>query len=61
MMDCNLSWNNHMDLLTKNCRAYYIIINVKTYMSASALNIIYHAFFLLGYELLNNILGKLVA
>jgi hypothetical protein len=46
MMDCNLSWNNHTDLLMKNwISVCYIIINVKTFMSASALKIIYHALF----------------
>jgi hypothetical protein len=46
MMDCKLSWNNHIDLfITKLSMAFYIISNVKTYMSASALKIIFHAFF----------------
>jgi len=40
-----LSWNNHIDLLMKKLSmACYIIRKVKTYMSASALKIIYHAF-----------------
>jgi len=40
-MDCTLSWNNHIDLLMKKLStACYIIRNVKTYMSASALKII---------------------
>jgi len=57
-----LSWNNHIDLLMKKLSmACYIIRNVKTYMSALALKIIYHAFFSLGYELRNYILGKLVS
>ena len=46
MMDCKLSWNNHIDLfITKLTMGFYIISNVKTYMSASALKIICHAFF----------------
>jgi hypothetical protein len=41
-----LSWNNHIDLLMKKLSMVcYIIRNVKTNMSASALPIIYHAFF----------------
>jgi 3-methyladenine DNA glycosylase AlkC len=53
-----LSWNNHIDLLVKKLsKACYVIRNAKTYMSA----LIYYAFFSLGYELWNYILGKLVA
>jgi len=60
-MNNTLSWNNHIDLLMKKLiTACYIIRNAKTYMSASSLKMIYHAF-LLGYELLNYILGKLIA
>ena len=45
-MDCKLSCNKHIDLfMTKLCMAFYKIRNVKTYMSASALKIICHAFF----------------
>ena len=45
-MDCMLFWNNHIDLLMKKLStACYIIRNVKTYISASALKIIYYAFF----------------
>jgi len=39
-------WNNHIDLLVKKLsKAFYIIRNAKTYMSAPSLNIIYYAFF----------------
>ena len=45
-MDCKLSRNNHIDLfMTKLSTACYIIRNVKTYTSASALKIICLAFF----------------
>ena len=48
-MDCTLSWNDHIDLLMKKLStACYIIRNMKTYMSASALKISYHAFFYLA-------------
>ena len=40
-MDNTLSWNNHIDLLTKKIStACYIIRNAKTYMSASSLKVI---------------------
>jgi hypothetical protein len=61
-MDYTLSWNNHIDLLTKKLsKVCYIIRNAKTYMSASSLIAIYHAFFLLGYELWKYILEKITA
>jgi len=45
-MDNTLSWNNHIDLLMKKLStACYIIRNAKTYISASSLKMIYHAFF----------------
>ena len=45
-MDKTLSWNNHINLLMRKLSmACYIIRNAKTYMSASSLKIIYHAFF----------------
>jgi len=45
-MDNTLSWNNHIDLLTKKIStACYIIRNAKTYMSAPSLKMTYHAFF----------------
>jgi hypothetical protein len=57
----NLSWNNYMDLFTKNCSSVcYIIINVKTYVCLSTKNNL-SCFFLLGHELRNNILRKPVA
>jgi hypothetical protein len=57
-MNNNFSWNNHIDLLMKKLsQAYYTIRNAKTYMSASSLKVIYYAFFSLGYELWNCILG----
>jgi len=41
-MNIILSWNNHIDLLMKKLsKACYIIINAKTYMSASSLKVIY--------------------
>jgi len=44
-MDCTLSWNN-IDLLMKQLStACQIIRNVKTYISASVLKIIYLAFY----------------
>ena len=46
LMHLTLSWKNNIDLLMKKfSTACYIIRNVKTYMSALALKIIYHAFF----------------
>ena len=43
-MDFTLSWNNHIDLFLKKLHmTKYIILNVKTYISALALQIIYHA------------------
>jgi hypothetical protein len=60
-MSNTLSWNNHIDLLmNKLITACYIIRNAKTYVSALSLEVIYYAF-LLGYELWNYILGKLIA
>ena len=48
-MDSTLSWLNNIYLLMKKLNtARYIIRNTKTYMSASSLKIIYHAFFHLG-------------
>ena len=45
-MNNNLSWNNHIDLLMKKLsKAYYIIINAKTYMPALSLKLIYYTFF----------------
>jgi len=45
-VDNTLSWNDHIDLLMKKLgTACYIIRNTKTYMSASSLKMIYHAFF----------------
>jgi len=45
-MDNILSWNNHIDLLMKKfIMVCYIIRNAKTYMSASTLRMIHHAFF----------------
>jgi len=44
-MDCTLSWNNIDLLLKKFSIACQIIRNVKTYISAVALKIIFHAFF----------------
>jgi hypothetical protein len=59
-MDNTLSWNNHIDLLVKKLStACYIIVNAKTYMSASSLKMIYYAFFSFGYELWYYILGNL--
>jgi hypothetical protein len=44
-MDNTLSWNNHIDLLMKKLStACCMIRNAKTYMSASSLKMIYHAF-----------------
>jgi len=41
-MNNALSWNNHIDLLTKTLStACYIIRNAKTYMSASSLKVIF--------------------
>ena len=41
-----LSWNNHIDILTKKLSmACYKIRTAKTYMSALSLKIIYHASF----------------
>jgi len=61
-MSNTLSWNNHICFLMKKLsKACYIIRNAKTYMSASSLKVVYYAFFSLGYELWNYILGKLVA
>ena len=63
-MNNTLSWNNHIDLLEKKLsKACYIIRNAKTYMSAPSLKMIQYVFFffLLGCELQNYILGKLVA
>jgi len=54
-MDCKLSWNNHIDLfIVKLSMAFYIMSNVKTYMFASALKIICHAFLYLAvnYEII---------
>ena len=40
-MNNTLSWNNHIDLLVKKLsKAYYIIRNAKTYMSAPSLKMI---------------------
>jgi hypothetical protein len=45
-MNNTLSWNNHIDLIMKKLsKACYIIRNAKTYMSVSALKVIYYAFF----------------
>jgi len=45
-MNNTLSWNNYVDLLVKKIsKACYIIRNVKTYMSALPLKVIYYAFF----------------
>jgi len=45
-MDNILSWKHHIDLLNKKlCMACYIIRNVKAYMSALSLKMIYHTFF----------------
>jgi len=45
-MNNTLSWNNHIDkLMKKLSKACYIIRNLKTYMSASSLKVIYYAFF----------------
>jgi hypothetical protein len=45
-MDNTLSWSNHIDLLMKKLSmGCYIIRNAKTYLSASSLKMIYHAFF----------------
>jgi len=61
-MNNTLSWNNHIDLLMKQLsKACHVIRNAKTYMSAPSLKVIYYAFFPLGYDLRNYILGKLVA
>ena len=50
-MDFMLSWINHIDLLPKKLSTtWYTIGNVKTYMSASALQIIYYALSL-SYDL----------
>jgi len=39
-MDNTLSWNNHVDLLVKKLStACYILINSKTYMSASSFTV----------------------
>ena len=44
--DNTLSWKNHIDLLVKKlCTSCYILRNAKTYMSASALKMIYYTFF----------------
>jgi len=59
-LDNALSWNNHIDILMKKIStACYIIRNAKTYISALSLKVIYYAF-LLGNELWNYILGKLI-
>jgi hypothetical protein len=43
-MKNTLSWNNHIDLRVKKLnKACYIIRNVKTYMSAPSLKMIYYA------------------
>ena len=45
-MNNTLSWNKHIDLLMKKLsKACYIIRNVKSYMSAFSLKVIYYAFF----------------
>ena len=45
-LDNTLSWNNHIDLLMKKLSMDCSIIrNVKTYLSASSLKVIFHAFF----------------
>jgi hypothetical protein len=45
-MNNTMSWNNYVDLLVKKLsQACYIIRNVKTYMSALSLKVIYYAFF----------------
>jgi len=61
-MNNTLSWNKHIDLFMKKLsKACYTIRNAKTYMSASSLTVVYYYFFLLGYELWNYILGKIIA
>ena len=60
MMDCTLSWSNHIDLLLKKLSmACYIIRNVKTYVCLGIKNNVSY-FFSLGYELWNYILRKTV-
>jgi len=45
-MNNTLSWNNHIDLITKKLsKPCYIIRKTKTYMSVSTLKVIYYAFF----------------
>jgi hypothetical protein len=54
-MNNSLSWNNHIDLLLKKLsKAFYIIRNAKTYVSASSLEVIYYAFFhsVVGYGII---------
>jgi len=51
----------HIDLIMKTLsKVCYVIRNAERYMSVLSLKVIYYAFFSLGYELLNYILGKLV-
>jgi hypothetical protein len=59
MINCTLSWNDHIDLLVKKFNtARYTLRNVKSSMSDLALNISFPL--PLDYELWNHILGKLV-
>jgi hypothetical protein len=49
------SWKNHIDVLTKRLsRAYYIIRNMKQYMSISVLKAIYYScfHFLMSYGII---------
>jgi hypothetical protein len=53
-MGSTFSWNNHIDLLMKKISTVcYIIINAKTYISASSFKMIYYSFFhsAMSYEL----------
>ena len=60
-VDNTLSWINNIDLLmNKLSAACCIVRNTKTYMSASSLKIIYHAFFHLGMSYKIIFWGKLV-
>jgi hypothetical protein len=44
IIDGALTWKNHIDLLIKKLsKACYVIINVKPYMSTSALKAIYYS------------------
>jgi len=45
-VNCTLTWTNHIDVLTKKLSSIcYLIRNIKSYLSLSALKMIYHSLF----------------